>query len=360
MQAQSNKLNFEVQNIYAGIDVHKKSWTVSIFSKQMEYAIFSQPPSAEALKTYLHRHFPGAIYHSVYEAGFCGFHVHEKLKAAGINNIVVNAADVPSTHKEKVNKDDKRDSRKLGRSLRSGDLKAIHVPQRKTQEDRSLLRTRYTVRKDLSRIKVRIKMLLHLYGIEHPEVFSSPSTHWSHRYMEWLRTIKMEQDSGQDTLQLIISEVVAMRNALLTATRKIRALSQTESYVKDYELLRGMKGIGLIVGMSFLTEIEDINRFPSTDRFASYVGLTPSCHSTGEKERNGTITSRHQQILREMIIESAWKAVQDDPSLRLAFLELIKRMKPNMAIIRIARKLLNRIYHVLKTKEEYVCGVVKK
>jgi len=359
MRVQSKELNFKEQNIYVGIDVHKKDWTVCIFSEHMEHKKFSQPPSAEALSSYLRRTFPGANYYSAYEAGFCGFHVHDKLQAHGIKNIVVNAADVPTTHKEKSNKTDKRDSRKLGRSLRAGELEGIHIPSRKTQEDRSLLRTRYTVRKDLTRMKLRIKSLLNFYGIEHPAQFSTPGKHWSKRYMDWLKTIPMEEESGRSVLQTLISEVEEMRKVQLAVTLKIRVLSRTESYTENYKLLDSIPGIGIITGMSFLTEIEDINRFSSTDHMAAYVGLIPSCHSTGEKENNGAITSRAHKLMRDMIVESAWRAAEKDPALHLAFCKLCKRMEPNKAIIRIARKLLNRIYHTLKTKTVYVCGVVE-
>jgi transposase len=123
-------------------------------------------------------------------------------------------------------------------------------------------------------------------------------------------------------------------------------------------LLFGIPGIGLITGMTFLVEIGDINRFSSTNDFASYVGLVPSCHSSGEKENNGEITSRAKKILRDLIVESAWSAARKDPALHKAFVDFCKRMEPNKALIRIARKLLNRIYHVLKTKTEYKCGTV--
>ena len=359
MQVQSNKLNFKGQNIYIGIDVHKKDWTVCIISDHLEHKQFSQPPTADALKSYLHRNFPSANYFSVYEAGFCGFHVHRNLMKVGINNIVVNAADVPTTNKEKVSKTDNRDSRKLVRSLRSGDLTAIHIPSRKTQEDRSLVRMRYTVRKDLARIKVRIKALLNFYGIEHPENFSSAGKHWSRRYMQWLRTIPMEEESGRSTLQTLISEVEEIRKVQLSVTRQIRVLSRTESYKKDFDLLFGIPGIGLITGMTFLTEIEDINRFSNTNYFAAYVGLVPSCHDSGEKKNDGSITPRAKTKMRDMFVESAWIAARKDPALHLAFCNYCKRMEPNDAIIRIARKLLNRIYYVLKTQKEYVCGVVE-
>ncbi|GGB29351.1 hypothetical protein [Mucilaginibacter rubeus] len=64
------QLDFSGQKIFAGIDVHKKSWKVSIRSEQMELRTFSQNPSAGELSTYLKRNYPSADYHVVYEAGF--------------------------------------------------------------------------------------------------------------------------------------------------------------------------------------------------------------------------------------------------------------------------------------------------
>jgi hypothetical protein len=71
------------------------------------------------------------------------------------------------------------------------------------------------------------------------------------------------------------------------------------------------------------------------------------------------MTARGQSKLKKSLVESAWIAVRIDPALSLAYNKYVKRMEPNKAIIRIARKLLNRIYVVLKNKREYVTGVVK-
>ena len=61
----------------------------------------------------------------MYEAGFCGFWIHERLTALGIDNIVVNPADVPTKSSEKLRKSDAVDSGKLARSLRANELKGI-------------------------------------------------------------------------------------------------------------------------------------------------------------------------------------------------------------------------------------------
>lgn len=142
---QVNKLDFSGQSIYVGLDVHKKSWSVSIFSEQCEHKKFVQPPEADKLVHYLKRNFPGATYYSVYEAGFSGFWTHNQLQENGVNCIVVHPADVPTTNKERTTKRDRIDCRKLARSLRSGELKGIYVPTRPQLEDRSLVRTRQSL-----------------------------------------------------------------------------------------------------------------------------------------------------------------------------------------------------------------------
>jgi len=360
MQKQSNELNFEGQNIYAGIDVHSKSWTVCIMTEHLEHKKFTQPPQAEVLKNYLTRNFPGATYHSVYESGFSGFWAHRQLEVLGINNIVTNAADVPTGQKEKLQKDYPVDSRKLARSLRSGDLDAIYVPSESTLEDRSLLRMRLSLVKDMTRFKQRIKSLLYFFGIPYPERFHKSGSHWSKNFLRWLKEeVEFSEESGKQTLVIMIQEVEAQRQLLLVVSRQIKQLSEKEKYSSNVKLLKTVPGIGLLTAMHFLTEMETVERFEDTDHFAAYVGLVPDRHNSGNVKNDGEMTFRGQSILKKCIIESSWIAARKDTALALAYHKYVARMEPNKAIIRIGRKLLNRIYCVLKNKKEYVTCVVK-
>ena len=111
--------------------------------------------------------------------------------------------------------------------------------------------------------------------------------------------------------------------------------------------------------MIILTEIGDIKRFKNTDKLNSFMGLIPSTNSSGENDKVGDITPRTNKMLRSAIIESAWVAIRNDAALMMAYQQLIKRMKPQMAIIRIAKKLVNRIIFVLREQKPYVSNVVK-
>ena len=357
METQVKKLDFTGQNIYAGFDVHLRSWKVTIMTDRLTHKTFSQPPQPKVLYEYLTKNFPGGTYHSAYEAGFCGYWIHNTLKALGVHSMVVNPADIPTTDKEKVHKEDARDSRKIARSLKNGDLTPVYVPSYKTLEDRSLLRTRSMLVKDLARNKNRIKSFLYFHGIEIPE--SLCQTQWSKRFIDWLDALKMPEKSSKNSLEIIVLTSKNLRASILDATRQINELSKTEFYIQEVTLLKSIPGIGMLTAMILLTELETINRFEKFDKLCSFIGLVPSTHSSGDKEIIGDITKRGHTVLRSAVIESAWVAVRHDPALIKSYHEYCRRMDPNKAIIRIAKKLLNRIRYVLKNKQPYECSMVK-
>lgn len=358
MQTQKNKLDFTNQNVYVGFDVHKKSWKVSILMEKSFHKTFSQDPKPELLYNYLLKNFPGANYHTAYEAGFCGFWIHYALTDYGVKSMVVNPADIPTTLKEIIQKEDARDSLKIAKALRSGILKPIYVPKNTTCDDRALIRVRSTLTTDLARNKNRVKGFLNFQGIVIPEEHKHRSTTWSKNFVKWIESVELGSQSGKDALSIFINECKNLRDAKLKVTKRIKELSQTEVYKQNAELLRTVPGIGLITSMEILTELETITRFKDIDHFASYIGLIPSTHSSGEKDRVGSITPRGQQTLRTAIIESAWIAIRMDSALTQKYIELTARMLPQKAIVRIAKKLLSRIYFVLKNKQPYRCLVV--
>jgi transposase len=344
-------INFRGQNIYVGFDVHKKDWKVTIMADSIVHKSFTQPPEPECLVNYLKLNFPGATYYSAYEAGFSGYWIHYQLMRMGVKSIIVNPADIPTTQKEKVQKEDKRDSRKIARSLANGDLSAIHVPSQVSIEDRGLVRTRAVLVTDLSRYKHRIKSFLMFHGIHIPKEYEQKS--WSKNFMNWLKDLKLSSLSGDQSLHTLIQGYLSVKEQVMQITKLIHNLSKTERYWSRVQLLVSIPGIGIVNAMTILTEIEDIHRFRNNDHFCSYVGLTPGTHSSGEKEIDTGITFRAHAALRETMIEAAWITVRKDPALLLAFQKYCKRMEKNKAIVRIAKKLTCRVQFVLREGKRY-------
>lgn len=359
MQSQNQGLDFNGKDIYAGIDAHLKSWRVSVMTNGIMCKTFSQNAKADDLKKYLESNYPNGTYYSAYEAGFCGFGPHRQLREMGIINIVVNPADIPTTDKEKKQKEDSRDSRKIVRSLYNNELEAIYVPDMEIEGLRSLVRYRRTLVREISRYKNRTKSFLYYHNIEIPTELATGSIHWSKRYSNWLDSLDPGTIHGRETLTHIKHTVEHLRAKLLEINRKFRGLEKDSQYSATIALLRTVPGIGLITVMTIITELDNIGRFKSIDRLCSYVGLVPRTNSSGENEKTGRITPRSNRHLRSMLIESAWIAIRHDPAMMMKYGELVKRMDAPKAIVNIAKKLLSRIKHVLVNKTPYVKGVVK-
>jgi transposase len=349
----ANRVDFSGQTIYIGIDVHKKSWTVSILLEHLEHKTFTQSPEVAPLVSYLHRHFPGASYRAVYEAGYCGFWVHDRLVENGIVCMVTNPADVPTRDKERRRKGDRSDSRKLARCLRSAQVEGIHVPTRATTEDRGLIRTRQAMVRKQTRCKNQIKSLLLFYGFPTPE----ESRSWSRNYIRWLEGLRFERESGNLAMRAYLTELMQLRQIIAQLNRDLLLLSRTDDYREGVQLLKSIPGISTLSAMVFLTELGELSRFASLDKLCGYVGLTPDTHGSGEKQGVGDITRRCNQMLRSLLIECSWTALRKDPSLALAYETYCKRTRRTKAVVKIARKLLNRIRFVLNTRHRYAMNV---
>lgn len=351
-QTENSQKNFSGQKFFIGIDVHKKQWNVSIRNNHLSLKTFSMNPHPEELQKYLTRNYPGGEYHSVYEAGYCGFWIHEELERLGIRNKVVNPADVPTRGKEKLTKTDIVDSRKLARELENETINGIYIPTKYHQELRSLCRLRHSLSIHQARLKNRIKGHLSFYGKEIPA--QSELYHWSNRFIQYLKTIEFDYEMGKDYLGYCIEELESIRKRIAEITKKIRQILPKELLQL---FVSSIPGIGIITAATIYSEIIDMKRFKRIEELASYVGLIPSTFSSGQTEKSYGITIRRSKYLRKMLIESAWVAVREDPALLQHFNELTKRMSKTRAIISIAKQLLRRIRHVWLEMEQYVYGV---
>jgi len=347
-------LDFSGQPVFVGMDISKKSWKICIYVGPHFHRSFAQPPSPDTLIKYLRVNFPGGDYLCVYEAGYFGFWIHEALQRSGVRCIVVNPADVPTAHWEKTRKTDPVDANKLARSLATGsdfELRPIYVPDRLALEDRALVRTRNALVSHQTRCKNRVKAFLQYYGIFVPGDICDQ--HWSRRYLGWLEQVRMQHLSGNTAFQFLLRDLLAIRENIAQITRQIRRLALEDRYRRRVELLRTVPGISELSAMIILTELIDIHRFKSLNTLASYTGLIPSEHSSGERQIETGMTYRRNTALRYVVIESAWTAIRLDPVLMLCFCRLSATMPKSKAIVKIARKLLNRIRFVLLHLQPY-------
>ena len=344
---------FKGQIFSLGIDIHKKNIKVTIRNNGRVLKKICMDPDAGKLFNYLQNNYPGGSYKSVYEAGFSGFWFHRELKKYGVNNIVINPSDVPTTQKEKSRKTDKVDSAKLARELENNSLECVYIPTEREEALRNISRIRTQIVKEDTRTKNRIKSFLSLYNTRLPD--NSEEKHWSRRFIDRIKSMEFQDNNNKIVIDYLIQELEHQRERKKEVLKLIRKLSSENQTIK---YLMSVPGVGIVVAFTLYAELYNIARFPSVDKLCSIIGLVPSVSESDETKYNLGLTNRANNNLRSLIIEAAWLAIRKDPILTSSFNEYCKRMNKNKAIIRIARKLVSRIRYVWLNKKEYVCGVI--
>jgi transposase len=348
-------IDFGGKTIYVGIDVHAKDYQVAKVCNDICLGNHRMSANADGLIEHLRSHYPGAEFQCVYETCAWGFNLQRKLTTAGIECMVVHAADVSTNDKERKRKTDLVDALKLARNLSKGELKGIHVPEETIQKERNIIRYRSRVVSDINRSKNRLKSLLKYQGIEIPVEYAK--NNWSNNFLKWMEEQASKDELLGDTLLLMLEQFRLLRQLLLKLEKKLRDL-RNGKYNEKVKLATSVAGIGPTTAMLFLLEVGDVNRFKGFDSLNDFVGLCPDTDSSGEIERSVGITSRPNKRLRTALIESAWDAIRVDPALMDSYQALTKRMKGTQAIVRIARKLLRRLRAVLLSGVKYQKGVV--
>jgi transposase len=352
-----NKNFFEETDIYVGLDVHKKSWSVSISVDNILHRTFTiSPPSTEVLVKHLRRTYPGGVYHVVYEAGFSGYWAYDELTEKGIDCTIVSPADVPRGHKDKSFITDHKMSKDLAKKLRGGLLEGIYVPEKVLREHRALLRLRDKYIKDRTRIKNYIKGNIMFFGKKREDEDADKKT-WSAKYVRGLLRVQYLTPEGGYIMEDLIKVLSFYNQRIKDIDRTIRELSKTQQYREGVKILSSMPGIGLLSAMIFLVEIGDFSRFEDTNKLKSYTGLIPQEHSSGEREVKTGITRRGNKFLKKIIIEASWRAIEKDKTLLSTYSRLTKKMKGSKAIVIIAGILLNRMRSIMKKKETYRIAV---
>jgi transposase len=335
------------EDLFIGIDLHKARWHVTIRTMDLELFSASIPGTWEALQRVLAR-YPGHPLQAVYEAGYFGFRLHDRLVAHGIPCIVTPPSLIPQEYGNRV-KTDRRDSRKLAHLLAKGLLKRVWVPSEEELYHRQVVRRRRQLVRDRVRSQSRIKAELRFYGIHLEE----PRGKWTQIYLSNLRRVNFGNRWMQESFNRLLEQYEFLSGQIDKQTQLLRELSETALYRERVEILKSIPGIGVISAMELLLELQDVSRFRRAEQLAAYVGLTPSQYSSAEKVRMGRITGIGKNTLRAILVEASWKLITKDQLIREKYERIKIHSGGKRAIVAIARTLLLRMRRMLLNKQAY-------
>lgn len=338
--------------IFMGIDVHERTYSVSLFFEGEELLNTTYPSDTKHLKKLLVRYKAFGV-HAVYEAGPFGYTLRDWLKSAGVEIIVTPPSKLPVAAGDRV-KTDKRDARKLAHLLSCGLLRGVPVPEKRKREDRDLLRTRDQLVSQRRRIFMQVQGKLRFHGIpiRCRLVITRKNRVIILNYPGMSSSLRQSFEYLLDAYDYYTESLQRIRRAVL-------ALSEEEAYRGGVEVLKSIPGVGMLTALSFLLELPDMNVFDNNEKVGSYLGLTSSEYSSGESQHQGRITRCGNAKMRWLLIQCSWKTIDGDDAMRRVYERIKRRRGGKRAIVAVARKLSGRMRTVLLRNEPYQLGLVQ-
>ncbi|HET6344423.1 MAG TPA: IS110 family transposase, partial [Myxococcota bacterium] len=297
--------------VWVGLDVHKETVAVAAADGgEGPRVVATVANDGRQLPRLLRRLREQGELRCAYEAGPCGYEIYRMCEQMDISCIVVAPSLVPRKPGDRV-KTDRRDALKLCRSLRSGDLTPIWVPDPEHEAMRDLVRGREDAIVDRLRIRHRIKKMLLRQAIRRPEGMRS----WSKRYRAWLSSIEFAYAAQQAVWREYLGTLDEVDARLGRYNEALHEQAQTSSKAYLIAALQILKGIAEVNAVTLVAELGDLMRFARPAQLFSYAGLVPAEYSSGGERHQGHITKAGNRHVRRALTEAAW-AYRYPPSFR--------------------------------------------
>ena len=330
---------------YIGLDVHKHYVTVGGMNAQQEMVLRPRNVEMERFKAWAAVNLCQTD-EVVLEATTNTWDIYDTIAPLVKRVVVAHPAEVKQIANARV-KTDNQDVVRLLRLLIADMLPEVWVPPVEVRELRALISYRWRLVKMATAIQNRMHSLLHRHNIQAPEGKVDTGENrewWEHVQLSELERLRLNQELK--TLRLVREHIVEVEHEL-------GRLSTSERWGKQATHIMQLPGVGIVVTMTILSAIGEIQRFPSAKKLVGYAGFGAGVEDSGQKHRDKGITKFGRKELRWALVEAAWQAIRSNARLREEYDQLCKRKHPNQAIVAIARKLLVILWCLLNRQESY-------
>lgn len=284
---------------WVGLDVHARESTVAIFDQATGEVVTRRVVGRPHELLPVLREVPRPA-RMVYEAGPTGYGLARRARAEGIELGVCAPGKTERPSADRV-KTDKRDAIRLARLLAAGELVLVTVPSVEREQLRDLVRCREDIRIDLQRARHRLGNFL-----LRREIYWEGGEAWTRKHRSWLTSVRFADHASQATLAdyLHAHDVLVARRDQVEAD--LAKLAVSAACAPVVARLRCLRGIDTLTALGLCSEIGEWERFDHPDQLASYLGIVPSEHTTGQQRRLGSITKAGSTHARRLLIEAAY------------------------------------------------------
>jgi len=240
-------------------------------------------------------------------------------------------------------KTDARDARHLLELLLSGRFPRVWVPATAQRDLRQLLWHRHKL------VRLRTQLRNQLHALAMSQGLRRRRKLWSRKGRQELEGLALGPWAARRRQDLLL-----WLEQLNPATQELDHQVQQEAQRwPEVRRLMTHPGVGPVVGLAFVLILGPVERFRRSKQVVSYLGLNPREHSSGGRQRLGSISKQGNPMLRWLLVEAAQTAARLDPQLARDYRRLAWRRGSAVAKVAVARKLAVRLYWMQRQQIDY-------
>jgi len=262
-------------------------------------------------------------------------------------------------------KNDRIDARKQAVLLSIGEVPGVHMPGIEVRQWRVTIQQRRTVVNRIVSVKSRIRALLKGNGLTQAE---HKGSWWKLANLAWMR--REAKDWTETAIaQLWRVHLSGLLDELDQLSGRLKSLTRYLDRYLDSKaggaLLMSIPGVGPRTAEAVLAYTDDVHRFRRSKQYAAYFGLTPRLDESGQVRHLGHISKEGPSVVRWLIVESTWRAIQLCPFFKRFYerVECGQKQRKKTAVVATARKLLTIMRAMLLTgelfNEQTVCRAIE-
>jgi transposase len=332
---------------YAGIDVSLEASSVCVVDAEgriiRESKVLSDPDALIAWFEGL----AGPVERIGLEAGPLSQWLHAAMAKAGLAVELLETRHVRTAFKTMPVKTDKKDARGIAQLMRLGWFRPVHCKSLPAQEVRAVLTARKLLQGKLHDVEMCIRGILRGFGLK-----VGPTT--PRTYEDRVRSLT----EGHPTLEAIATALLNARGVfaqeLRGFDRRVRDLARQDERARR---LMTVPGVGVLVSLTFVSAIDEPERFRSSRMVGAHFGLTPRRYQSGETDISGRISKIGDTRVRAALYEAANVILTHSvrgSDLKTWALAVARRAGMRKAKVALARKLAVVLHRMLRDQTDFV------
>lgn len=287
-----------LKTTFIGLDVHAKTVTAAALNADTgEIDRATMPADNLTVVAWVKTH--GSDVAVTYEAGPTGYGLARDLADHGIVCTVAAPSKLLRAPGDRV-KTDQRDALALARMLSLGEITEVRIPPVEQEGLRDVSRARQRAVLDLAHARQRINAMVLRHGLHYAK-----DAKWTAAHHDWLAGQRLEAVASQQALAAELETETLLMAHVKRLDATIAGLVAESEQAPVIDALMCFRGISVTTGFGLAVEIGDWTRFTGAT-IGSYLGLTPSEHSSGQTRSQGSITKAGNTYARKLLIEASW------------------------------------------------------